>query len=1104
MLYFLVESLGWFVVTILLIVMIALYIRLHHQFAKLRHNLIQLQQELQQHKDSFNYYKSERYYESKQVVRAEPTIKPASTSDELSENLAKPLAPLPLTDIFATDTPANTQSPVKRNNNKHTNNYPIYTFSEPKVIAHSLQPLSKPIIDNISKQSTLVASAEVVDNTATQASPKLYNRKSKSAEAILTKEASVTPVMEPDERSLPIVTSLFNSLKNWFFGGNLVVRVGVLVLLIGVVLLLRLVSEYVEIPIEIKLAAIAVAGLGLAGLGLKLATKRFAYGVTLQGAGLAIVYLTTFFAYDAYEVIASLPSFITLGIISAATIALAVRQNAFPLALLALSGGFFAPLLTATNTGSLTALFSYYLLLNITVAIIAHYRTWKVLNVLGVAVTFGLAYYFGGFATIATEIEAQRWSLTLLVALNVALYLFVAIRYTQQIIAYNLAHEAANASIAADLEPVRSLYLYPLDIGLLFSVPVLAFGLFAALLHDIEHALTITSAILGAIYLGLGWLLIRRSQRYALITEGMLALGFGFLALVIPLAFDAEWVAVGWSIQGLALVWFGRRSLRTWLVIAGLLLQITSVGVLFLYSIFSDATTLALSISAIASLAAMFILRASNSPSAWIKANLQANGISADADINTNVNATPIKNDSRDNITKYANSLGISTQAAQQWLLSINSQSAAFKLLWQDRALTYILSFAAVCWTLLVLVVIIDDWLSDWNVATSTLIALAALISLSGYWLINRYREWQEIRHYSPALLAIFYVLLILQLPQKFEFNYQWLAADWIIFAILLSGWAIVGQLWLKTWYSNAAISTSGANTNSHTDKLSDSLAVFNYSSWLGTGVLVLAAAVHYGLPDTDGVMAALIASLLLIVLMRFAPRKFASLLQWLDWQRALIGCSFVFIPLLLIWVTISNFYQDGVVWSLPYIPVLNLYDIAILLALAYGLGMYHLYQNALATEFPNSSLDANVSGSSGYISILLKAIGIIGFWVLSSILVRTLHAYASTPLWVNGAWGDDKVQTSLTILWTLTALIATFMSSRNGKRFWWLMGIGLLGVVVVKLVLVDLSQTGAILRVISFLVAGSLILLIGYLAPLPPAMDESVKEGNDIKKQSG
>jgi len=377
---------------------------------------------------------------------------------------------------------------------------------------------------------------------------------------------NLSPI-EPDERSLPIVTSLIHSIKNWFFGGNLVVRVGVLVLLVGVVLLLRLLSEYIEISITAKLMTIGIAGLGLAALGLKLTAKRFSYGITLQGAGLAIAYLSTFFAYSVYQIIPSLPSFIGLGLLSAITIALAVRQNAFPLALLALSGAFFAPILTGNDTGSLVTLFSYYLLLNVTIAIIAHYRPWKILNLFGVVVTFGLAYYWGMSENLNAVVTSQRWLLVLLVALHLLLYLFVVIRYAQQIIAYNTLNEkssshtdnANNADNTGKVDSKNNGYVFPIDTGLLFSVPILAFGLFAALLDDIPNALTITSAVLAVIYLGLGWLFVQHSQRYALITEGMLALGFGFLALVIPLAFDAEWIAFGWSVQGLALVWFGRR-----------------------------------------------------------------------------------------------------------------------------------------------------------------------------------------------------------------------------------------------------------------------------------------------------------------------------------------------------------------------------------------------------------------------------------------------------------------------------------------------------------------------------------------------------------------
>ena len=118
--------------------------------------------------------------------------------------------------------------------------------------------------------------------------------------------------------------------------------------------------------------------------------------------------------------------------------------------------------------------------------------------------------------------------------------------------------------------------------------------------------------------------------------------------------------------------------------------------------------------------------------------------------------------------------------------------------------------------------------------------------------------------------------------------------------------------------------------------------------------------------------------------------------------------------------------------------------------------------------------------------------------------LVRSLHAFVGTPLWSYrplGAWSSEQVQTGLTILWTLIALVATIISSRQLKRTPWFMGIGLLGVVVLKLVLVDLSQTEAIWRVVSFLVAGSLILLIGYLAPLPPEEREKVDEVKEEEK---
>jgi uncharacterized membrane protein len=78
-------------------------------------------------------------------------------------------------------------------------------------------------------------------------------------------------------------------------------------------------------------------------------------------------------------------------------------------------------------------------------------------------------------------------------------------------------------------------------------------------------------------------------------------------------------------------------------------------------------------------------------------------------------------------------------------------------------------------------------------------------------------------------------------------------------------------------------------------------------------------------------------------------------------------------------------------------------------------------------------------------------------------------------------------LQTATSIAWTLLALGLTWTATRKGLRELWFAGVGLLGLVVVKLFLVDLAEVGTIARIISFIAVGILILILAYLAPLPP-----------------
>ena len=163
------------------------------------------------------------------------------------------------------------------------------------------------------------------------------------------------------------------------------------------------------------------------------------------------------------------------------------------------------------------------------------------------------------------------------------------------------------------------------------------------------------------------------------------------------------------------------------------------------------------------------------------------------------------------------------------------------------------------------------------------------------------------------------------------------------------------------------------------------------------------------------------------------------------------------------------------------FLPLLNFTDI---LSLLMFVGMiWIIYHHDFTTE-------QSVEWGFKVTTIL------IGLLVLSSVVVRAMHHYLGTPLWGLDIWSNGDVQLSLTLLWVILAFILMTFSSRRHIRQIWFVGAALLGIVVAKLLLLDLSQSGTLTRVISFIGSGAVMLVIAYLAPLPPAFEESQKEG--------
>jgi len=356
--------------------------------------------------------------------------------------------------------------------------------------------------------------------------------------------------------------------RDWLFGGNTVLRVGVVLLFLGLAFLLRYATEGMVVPIELRYAGVAASALGLLGLGWWLRQRNSSYALMLQGTGIAVLYLTVFAAMRLHPL---LDSKAALGLLVAVTVfsaILAVTQNAMGLAAAAALGGFAAPILTSTGSGNHVALFSYFILLNAGILAIAWFKAWRMLNLIGFVGTFGIGFAWG----LRSYTPELLWSTEPFLIVFFLVYLAIGLLFTRRkLLEMSDAPEDGSRDAMLRWSARKGDYV---DGSMLFGPPLVGFGLQFALVQHLEFAAAFSALALGMIYMGLARVLM--GGRAVLLAETCLALGVIFGSLAIPLGLDARWTAAAWAVEGAGIFWLGLRQQRPFARIFAVLLQLGS------------------------------------------------------------------------------------------------------------------------------------------------------------------------------------------------------------------------------------------------------------------------------------------------------------------------------------------------------------------------------------------------------------------------------------------------------------------------------------------------------------------------------------------------
>ncbi len=229
-------------------------------------------------------------------------------------------------------------------------------------------------------------------------------------------------------------------------------------------------------------------------------------------------------------------------------------------------------------------------------------------------------------------------------------------------------------------------------------------------------------------------------------------------------------------------------------------------------------------------------------------------------------------------------------------------------------------------------------------------------------------------------------------------------------------------------------------------------------SAWPWLGWLVVPAALLMVLPRPSSAQ-------------RWPVRGAPVAYQWL--------ASLVLTAGLLLWTLLANVASDGSAKPLPHLPLLNPLDLGVGVAL---LACWWWLGSAVARRGLNDAP-----------AVPAAVLGVAGFVWVNAMLIRAFHHYGGVPYQVDQWSHSLAVQTGITLLWTLGALVLMWLSARRTMRLPWMVGAALLAAVVLKLFLVDLSGSGTVTRIVSFIGVGLLMLVIGYVAPPPSEGDRHV-----------
>jgi uncharacterized membrane protein len=320
-----------------------------------------------------------------------------------------------------------------------------------------------------------------------------------------------------------------------FIGENLINKIGIAILVLAIGFFVKYAIDNNWVGPVGRVAIGVVCGGILIGIAHRMRNSYKAFSSVLVGGGMAILYFTITLAYHQFHLFNQLTSLIILIVITCFAVILSLLYDKQELAVIALVGGLASPFMVSSGEANYTGLFTYIVILNAGLLVIAYYKAWRILN----ATAFGLTVLV--FLLVLTSLAGPTY-LTGFIYASILYLMFFAI---------NVAH-----NIKVNKKFVAS------DFSILLTNTALYFAaglyLLTAMHHDGMRG--VFSVSLACINLLLSFILFKNKKADTNILYLLIGITLTFISLTAPIQLNGHYVTLFWAAETVLLYWLFLKS----------------------------------------------------------------------------------------------------------------------------------------------------------------------------------------------------------------------------------------------------------------------------------------------------------------------------------------------------------------------------------------------------------------------------------------------------------------------------------------------------------------------------------------------------------------